>query len=112
MEPARASPQSRFAVAIIEPALVGIAQHVVRLGDRLELLFRFLRSVVAIGVARHRQLAIRCLYLELARAACDAERVVKISHDFWCSPSIGRSAIQTYASPAKLPCRRAYASAR
>src|ERR1700730_6627894 len=101
VEPRRAAPQSRLAVAIVERALVGIAQNVVRLGDGLELLLGFLRAVVAIGMVGHRQLAIRNLYFCIAGGARDAKRVVIISHVSWNSPTVSPSAARTYASRAR-----------
>ena len=72
--------QPRFTVAVVRGALVRIAQHVVRLGDRLELLLRFLRPVVAVGVELHRELAIRLLDVVVGRRLRDAEDRVIISH--------------------------------
>ena len=66
VESAGASPQSGLAVAIINRALIRLTQHVIGLSDRLEFLLGFLRPVVAIGVIRHRQLAIRSLYFCIA----------------------------------------------
>src|SRR5687768_270213 len=93
MEATRASTQSRFTVAIVHRALVGIAQHVVRLSDGLELLLGFGGAVVAIRVVRHRQLAIRLLDLLVARVARDAEGLVKLSHDSGDSPSTDPSQV-------------------
>src|SRR4030088_3012680 len=112
VESTRASAQPRLSVAIVQPAFIRIAQHVVRLGDRLELLFGFLRAGVAIRVARHRLLAIRRLYLELPRPTCNTERLVKISHDSLCSPSRGPSPAPTCALRAKSLCRTAWESDR
>ena len=87
MESAGAAAQSRFTISIVERALVGIAQHVVGFGDCLELLFGVFCPVVAIGVVRHRLLAIRSLYLGIAGPPRDAKRVVIISHVLSSSPS-------------------------
>ncbi len=60
------STQSRLAVPIVQRALVGVAQDVVRLGDRLELLLGVLRPVVAVGVVLHGELSVRLLDLVVA----------------------------------------------
>src|ERR1700694_4390322 len=101
MESAGAAAKSGLTVTIVERALVRIAQHVVRLGNRLELLLGFLRAVIAVGMAFHRQLAIRLLYCFVARAALDAERLIKISHGSWNSPSADPSPARTYVSRAR-----------
>ena len=67
MESTRSAAQSGLAVTVVHRALVGIAKHVVRLGDLLEFLFGFTRAVVAVGVIRHRELAIRLLDLVVGR---------------------------------------------
>jgi hypothetical protein len=62
MEPARSgTAQPRLPVAVVRRALVGIAQHIVRLGDLLEFLLGLLRPVVLVGVETHRELAIGSL---------------------------------------------------
>jgi hypothetical protein len=73
-------PQPRLAVAIVRRPLLGIAQHVVRLGHDLELFLGVLGPVVPVGVVLHRQLAICLLDLVVGRAARDAEDRVEIRH--------------------------------
>ena len=77
---ATAAAQSRLAVTIVRRALLRITQHVVRLGDLLEPLLGFFRAVVAVGMVRHRELAICLLDLVVGRRARDAEDFVKICH--------------------------------
>src|SRR5207247_10057622 len=78
VESAGAAAQSCLAISIVEGALVGIAQHVVGFGDCLELLFGVFCPVVAIGVVRHRLIAIRSLYLGIAGTQPDANALVLI----------------------------------
>ena len=101
VESAGPTAQSRLAISIVEGALVGIAQHVVGLGYRLEFLLGVLRPVVAIRVVRHRLLAIRSLYFCIAGATMDAKRVVIISHVLWNSPSTNQSLARRCESPTK-----------
>src|ERR1700682_5023965 len=101
MESAGAPAHPGVALAIVDRALFRIAQHVVRLSDRLELLLGFLRAVVAVGMAFHREFAIRLFYCFVAGAARDAERLIKISHGSWNSPSVDPSPARTYVSRAR-----------
>ena len=80
VESTGAAAQSCFAVAIVSSALVGIAKHVVRFGDLLELLFGLTRTVVAVRVIRHRELAVCFLYLVVRGCPLNAEGVVEIGH--------------------------------
>ena len=66
---ARRAAQSSLTVSVEQCALVGVAQHVVRLGDRLELLFGVLRPVIAIGVVLHGKLSVRLLDVVVGSAA-------------------------------------------
>src|SRR3989442_792518 len=56
----RTAPQARFTVAVVDGALVGIAQHLVRLGEPLEPLLGVV-ALVAIGMVVHSELAIGLL---------------------------------------------------
>src|SRR2546423_2487127 len=97
MESARAAAKSSLTIAIVQRAFVWIAQHVVSLGDRLEPLLGVFRSIIAIRMVLHRQLAIRLLDFVVAGAAHYTEHVVKISHAFLDSPSTNQSPTRTCA---------------
>src|SRR3989441_7965879 len=73
-----ASAHARCAVAIVGRAFLGIAQHFVRFGDQLEALFGDLVTVVAVGVALHRELAVGLLDVGFARVLRDAEDGIEI----------------------------------
>src|ERR1051325_8300969 len=88
VESATAATEASFTVSVIRRALLRIPQHVVRLGDLLDPLFGVLRAVVAVGVVRHRQLAICLLDLVVGRCACNAENRVKIGHEPQSSRSL------------------------
>ena len=64
-----AAAQARLAVAVVGRALVGVAQHLVRLGDLFELLLGGLVPAVAVGVVLHRQTAIGLLDVGLGGLA-------------------------------------------
>src|SRR5688572_20870821 len=69
-------------ITIVCRALVGIPQHFVRLGQLLELLFRFGRTLVLVRMMLQRKLAIRTLDVVRIRRALDAEDLVIITHSF------------------------------
>ncbi len=76
----RPAAQAGLTIPIVRGALLRIAQHVVRLGDGLELLLRFLGAPVAVGVVRHRELAICLLDVVVGGGALDTEDCVEIGH--------------------------------
>ena len=89
-----AAAQAGLAVAVVGGAFVGIAQHLVGLGDLLELLFGDLVPVVAIGVVLHGEAAIRFLDFGLGRLARHAQQRVVVA-----SPS--RRATHASSSPSR-----------
>src|SRR5699024_9712064 len=74
-EPAR----GLIAAHVVASALLGIAQHLVRVRNRFELLGRLGRRV-HVGVQLAGEFAIRLLDLIVARLARDAENVVVVCH--------------------------------
>ena len=75
-----AAAQSGLPVSIERRALLRITQHVVRFGDRLELLLGLLRTTVAVGVPLHRQPAISLLDIVVGCVARYAKNRVEVSH--------------------------------
>src|ERR1700684_2351264 len=72
------STRERSGAAVVLLALLGIAKHVVGLGDLLEALLRLLVVGVAVGVVLTRELAVGLLDLLGARLLVDPERLVVI----------------------------------
>src|SRR3989442_1000267 len=68
----------RHAEAIVGRALLGIAQHLVRFGDELELFFGRFVTVVAVGVALHGEPAVGLLDVGFTRVALHTEDDVEI----------------------------------
>src|SRR5712691_1862039 len=73
----RTAPQARFAVAVVDGALIGIAQHLVRFGEPLEPLLGVV-ALVAIGVVVHRELAIGLLDVGLGSVARHSQNPVVV----------------------------------
>src|SRR3989475_596823 len=73
----RTAPQARFTVAVVDGALVGIAQHLVRLGEPLEPLLGVV-ALVAIGMVVHRELAIGLLDVGLGSVARHSQNPVVV----------------------------------
>src|SRR5439155_8522786 len=73
----RAAPQARVTVAVVDGALVGIAQHLVRLGEPLEPLLGVV-ALVAIGMVVHRELAIGLLDVGLGSVARHSQNPVVV----------------------------------
>src|SRR5438309_9525395 len=73
----RTAPQARFTVAVVDGALVGIAQHLVRLGEPLEPLLGVV-ALVAIGMVVHRELAIGLLDVGLGSVATHSQNPVVV----------------------------------
>jgi hypothetical protein len=67
------------AVAVVARPLVGVAQHLERLGRLLELLRRDLVADVAVGVMLEGQLAVRLLDVLVAHVPGDAEDFVIVA---------------------------------
>ena len=76
-----------LAVAVVRRALLRIAQHLVRLGDLLEVLLGVGRRV-AVGMVLHRELAIGLLDVGVGGVAGHAEQFVELAHAR--SPSTSR----------------------
>ena len=72
-----AAAQPRLAVPIVRGALLRIAQHVVRLGDRLEALFGFLGAGVLVRMELHREATIGLLDVVVRRRALHAENLCR-----------------------------------
>src|SRR5688500_14727819 len=77
---ARAALHALLAVAVVQRALLRIAQHLVRLRHLLEPLLGFLRALVAIRMVLQRELPIGLLDLVGFGTARDAQQLVVISH--------------------------------
>ena len=78
-EPALARAHPRLAVAVVGRALLGIPQHLVRLGDLLELGLRVGRRV-PVGMVLHRELPVGLLDVGLGTVARHPEQVVEVAH--------------------------------
>ena len=76
----RGAANARLTIPVIGGALLGIPEHHVRLRDLLELLFRPLVAIVAVGMVLHRQLAIGALHVLRRRVHRDAQRLVEVAH--------------------------------
>ena len=70
--------RERAGAAVVLLALVGVAEHVVGLGDLLEALLGLLVVGVAVGVVLARELAVGLLDLLGSRLLVDAERLVVV----------------------------------
>ena len=93
MESLAAAPaQPRLAVSVVRGALLRIAQHVVRLGHRLEPLLGVLRPPVLVRVELHREPAVRLLDLVVGSGLFDPERDIEVSH-YWTSGWRGSAAM-------------------
>src|SRR5438034_16251 len=75
-------------VAVVEGALLGITQHLVRLRDLLEALFGGLVAVVAVGVILHGELAVGLLDVGLGSIAPHAQHRVVIARRLHSSSSL------------------------
>ncbi len=73
-----ATADAGHAKAVVLRPLPGITQDLVRLRDLLELLFRRLFTVVAVGMVLHGQPAVGLLYLRVRGVGVYAEDVVQI----------------------------------
>ena len=76
----RSAAQSCFAVTVVRSPFVGIAKHVVGFRDLLELLFSLTRTIVAVRVICHRELAVCFFYLVVRGSPLNAEGNVVIGH--------------------------------
>src|SRR5262249_26962053 len=84
--------ESSLALAIVQGALLGIDQHLVRLRNAAEFCFRIGRRV-AIGMVLHRKTAIGALDLVIARAPGNSQHRVEIAHSI--NPSTMRLVCST-----------------
>ena len=79
-KPPCAAAERLVAAHVVAGALVGVAQHVVRVGHELEALGRVLARV-HVGVQLPREAPVRLLDLVGGRVARDAEDLVVVSHN-------------------------------
>src|SRR5438034_134771 len=86
--------QAGLSVAVVGSALVGVAQHLVGLGDLLELFLGRFVPVVAIGMVLHGEAAIRFLDLGLGGPARNAQQRVVVGR-------ASRRATHASSSPSK-----------
>ena len=65
--------------SIVQRSLLAIGKNRVRFGDLLELVFRVRIVRIAVGMIRHRELAVSALDFDVGGSTSDTEHFVKIA---------------------------------
>lgn len=100
--PGASSLRTFLAVAVEDLALAGIAEHVVGLGDLLELLLRA-RLLVLVRVVAQRLAPVRALDLLVRRAAGQAQRLVVVFPHRAPPPAAPRAPVSSRPRPVPSP---------